>query len=153
MCRQWGETYHLAVLPYLFGLARVEPEDNTLVAFAAAAGSTADDGAGNEHSPFTAALLKHLRTPALDIRLLLGKIRDEVVSATGRRQQPYHSGTLGGDEGTGVIGLLDRVSKPGVQETWAERGSIHGFDPIYGPALSSRSIGGARSIVLQRKLL
>lgn len=98
MCRQWGETYHLAVLAYLFGLARVEPEDNTLVAFAAAAGATADDGAGNEHSPFTAALLKHLRTPALDIRLLLGKIRDEVVSATSRRQQPYHSGTLGGDE-------------------------------------------------------
>ena len=80
------------------GLARVEPEDNTLVAFAAAAGATAEDGSGSQHSPFTAALLKHLRTPALDVRLLLGKIRDEVMASTGRRQQPYHSGTLGGDE-------------------------------------------------------
>ena len=42
------------------GLAKVEPATpNTLIAFAARAGSTADDGDGL-NSPFTAALLKHI---------------------------------------------------------------------------------------------
>lgn len=45
------------------GLAGVEPSrPNTLIAFAAKGGSTADDGS-SDHSPFTAALLKHLATP------------------------------------------------------------------------------------------
>jgi uncharacterized caspase-like protein len=42
------------------GLARVEPTtSDTLIAFAAKAGLTAVDGEGL-HSPYTAALLKHL---------------------------------------------------------------------------------------------
>src|SRR5262249_1561835 len=35
------------------GLSRIEPEDNTLVVYAAKDGTTADDGAGLPHSPFT----------------------------------------------------------------------------------------------------
>jgi uncharacterized caspase-like protein len=38
---------------------------DTLIAFAAKAGSTAMDGDG-KNSPFTSALLKHLATPGLD---------------------------------------------------------------------------------------
>ncbi len=49
------------------GLGKVEPTSSgTLIAYAAKAGSTADDGFG-EHSPFTIALLKHLTQPGLDI--------------------------------------------------------------------------------------
>jgi uncharacterized caspase-like protein len=70
------------------GFAPVEPtKADTLVAFAAKAGSTAADGAG-EHSPFTAALLKHLATPGLDIRLALGEVRDTVMATTSPRQEP-----------------------------------------------------------------
>jgi len=41
-------------------------------AYAAKAGSTADDGNG-DHSPFTASLLKNLTVPGLDVRLVHAK--------------------------------------------------------------------------------
>jgi hypothetical protein len=69
---------------------------DTLVAYAAAVGATAADGTGN-HSPFTAALLNNLTRPGLDIRLALGKVRDEVLRATGSQQIPFITGSLGGD--------------------------------------------------------
>jgi formylglycine-generating enzyme required for sulfatase activity len=78
------------------GLKAVEPDaTNTLVAYAAKAGSTAADGDG-DHSPFTAALLKHLATPGLDIRLALGAVRDTVIASTTPRQEPFVYGSLGG---------------------------------------------------------
>ena len=69
---------------------------DTLVAYAAAAGETAADGDG-AHSPFTSALLNNLTRPGLDIRLALGKARDEVLRATESRQIPFINGSLGGD--------------------------------------------------------
>jgi hypothetical protein len=47
-----------------------------LVVYAAKHGTTADDGAGIGHSPFTAALLKRLAEPGLDVRELFGYVRD-----------------------------------------------------------------------------
>jgi len=71
------------------GLARVEPVgSDTLVAFAAKAGSTAADG-NNVHSPFTAALLQHIATPGLDLRIAFGRVRDEVLKNTGNKQEPF----------------------------------------------------------------
>ena len=78
------------------GLAGLEPGSNTLVAFAAKAGSTASDGDG-AHSPFTSALLKHLTAPGLDLRIAFGKVRDEVLALTGARQDPHVYGSLGGE--------------------------------------------------------
>ncbi len=64
------------------GLGRIEPASSgTIVAYAAKAGSTADDGNG-QHSPFTTALLRHLTSPDLDIRLALGKVRADVMEMT-----------------------------------------------------------------------
>src|SRR5262245_59912933 len=78
------------------GLAGVEPTgSNTLIAFAAKAGSTAQDGEG-AHSPFTSALLQHLIAPGLDLRIAFGKVRDEVLAVTGARQEPHVYGSLGG---------------------------------------------------------
>jgi hypothetical protein len=78
------------------GLIGVEPgKPNTLIAFAAKGGSTADDGAG-ANSPFTTALLKHLTTPGQDLRKAFGLIRDDVMKATGDRQEPFVYGSLGG---------------------------------------------------------
>ena len=48
------------------------------------------------HSPFTAALLKHLTTPGLDLRLAFGRVRDDVMQDTGNRQEPFVYGSLGG---------------------------------------------------------
>jgi branched-chain amino acid transport system substrate-binding protein len=79
------------------GLTRIEPEGNTLVAYAAKDGTTADDGTSG-HSPFTEALLKRIATPALDVRRLFGYVSEDVMAATNRIQEPYLYGRLGGDE-------------------------------------------------------
>jgi uncharacterized caspase-like protein len=77
------------------GLYRVEPDRNTLVVYAAKDGTTAEDGIGRRHSPFTAALLKHITTPGLELRFLLGEVRDDVLAATAHIQEPHIYGTLG----------------------------------------------------------
>jgi uncharacterized caspase-like protein len=78
------------------GLGKVEPSStDTLIAYAAKAGSTADDG-DRDHSPFTAALLKHLTVPGLDLRLAFGRVKDEVMKTTNGRQEPFVYGSLGG---------------------------------------------------------
>jgi uncharacterized caspase-like protein len=80
------------------GLAKIEPASpNRLVAYSAKAGSTAQDGDG-KNSPFTVALSGHLTTPGLDIRKALGFVRDDVLKATGNRQEPFVYGSLGGDD-------------------------------------------------------
>jgi uncharacterized caspase-like protein len=80
------------------GLAKVEPgSSNTLIAFAAKAGSTAEDGDGRD-SPFAVALAAHLTTPGLDLRRAFGYVRDDVLKATSDRQEPFIYGSLGGDE-------------------------------------------------------
>ena len=65
--------------------------DETLVAYAAAAGTTAADGRGR-NSPYTAALLSHLETP-LEVGLLFRRVRAQVLAATNGAQRPheYHS--------------------------------------------------------------
>jgi hypothetical protein len=80
------------------GLSRIEPEDNTLVVYAAKDGTTADDGAGQRHSPFTLALLKHIATPGLEINFVFRRVRDDVAAATSPVQTPHVYGTLGGKE-------------------------------------------------------
>ena len=79
------------------GLTGVAPTAaNTLVAYAAKAGSVSFDGIG-PNSPFTTALVKHLAEPGLDIRIALGKVRDEVMTETGGQQEPFVYGSLGGE--------------------------------------------------------
>ena len=80
------------------GLGKVEPTStDTLIAYAAKAGSTADDGDG-DHSPFTTSLLKNLTVPGLDVRLAFGRVRDEVLKTTGNRQEPFVYGSLPGED-------------------------------------------------------
>jgi Caspase domain len=76
------------------GLNRIEPDDNTLVAYATKDGATADDGVGS-HSPFTTALLNRMTSPGLDVSFVFRHVRDDVMAATGRVQQPHLYGTLG----------------------------------------------------------
>ncbi|WP_262049263.1 caspase domain-containing protein [Bradyrhizobium sp. Bra78] len=80
------------------GLAQVEPtSSNTLIAYSAKAGFTAQDGDG-ANSPFTVALSKHLTTPGLDVRRAFGFVRDDVLKSTGNKQEPFVYGSLGGDD-------------------------------------------------------
>ena len=76
-----------------FGLARVEPGGNTLVALAAREGTFAFDGKG-ENSPYAVALVKGLQTPGLEIGKLFRQLHDEVQAATNGAQQPVLFGSL-----------------------------------------------------------
>jgi hypothetical protein len=79
------------------GLAPTEPSDNVLIAYAARDGTTAGDGDGR-NSPFTTALLRHIETPGLEISFLFRRVRDDVMSATKREQQPFVYGSLSKEE-------------------------------------------------------
>jgi Caspase domain len=90
------------------GLAKVEPtSSDTLIAFAAKAGSTAADGEGR-NSPFTAALVKNIVLPGLDLRIAFGRVRDEVLKVTGNKQEPFVYGSLGGS----TVALVPRAAAP-----------------------------------------
>ena len=69
--------------------------DETLVAYAAAAGTTAADGDGR-NSPYTAALLAHLEEP-LEISALFRRVRRQVLETTQGRQRPHEYQSLLGD--------------------------------------------------------
>jgi Caspase domain/Invasion associated locus B (IalB) protein len=75
------------------GLARVETGIGTLIAFATQPDNVALDGEG-EHSPFTAALLKHIETPGLDIAVLMREVRQDVIAATSGKQVPWDNSSL-----------------------------------------------------------
>ena len=67
-----------------------------MIAFATAPNETALDGTGT-HSPFTTALLKYIRTPGLEVRQMLSRVRAEVVAATQKKQVPWDNSSLLGD--------------------------------------------------------
>lgn len=73
------------VLP---SFGRMGQADNLLFAFAAAPGKTALDGDGT-NSPFSAALVKYLVTPGLDIRSIFTLVQQEVYDRTRGQQLPY----------------------------------------------------------------
>jgi hypothetical protein len=78
------------------GLAPVEPTSvNTLIGYAAKAGSVALDGDG-ANSPYVIALLNNLATPGLDLRIAFGRVRDDVLKTTRNKQEPFVYGSLGG---------------------------------------------------------
>jgi uncharacterized caspase-like protein len=106
----------LAVRALTNGLAKVEPmTTDTLIAYAAKAGSVSYDGTG-PNSPFTAALLKYLAEPGVDIRIALGRVRDDVMKATQRKQEPFVYGSLGG---TTVALVTAPDSKNAETPAWA----------------------------------
>ena len=78
------------------GLARIEPEGNVLVAYAAKHGTTALDGDG-ANSPFTKALLASIEEPNLEVNFLFRRVRDEVRTSTKRQQEPFLYGSLGSE--------------------------------------------------------
>ena len=66
--------------------------DETLVAYAAAAGTTAADGRGR-NSPYTSALLTHLEQP-LELSALFRRVRAAVLEATDGEQRPHEYASL-----------------------------------------------------------
>ena len=80
------------------------------IAFATAPGMVAADGEG-PHSPFTAALLKYIETPGLEVRQMMSRVRGDVEAATDERQIPWDSSSLRGDFFFATAVASDRVNQ------------------------------------------
>lgn len=78
------------------GLAEVEPGAETLLAYSTRAGTVArDDVTGwDVNSPFATALARRISEPGLEIGMLFRTVRDDVLLATGREQEPIAYGAL-----------------------------------------------------------
>ncbi|MFO1183518.1 MAG: SUMF1/EgtB/PvdO family nonheme iron enzyme [Bauldia sp.] len=77
------------------GLAVVEPTRATLVAYAAKAGTIAADGTG-ANSPYASSLAKRIAEPGVEVNKLFRLVRDDVLEATGQKQEPFTYGSLPG---------------------------------------------------------
>jgi len=79
------------------GLAKLEPQGNTLIAYAAKDGTVAMDGEGR-NSPYATALISALEEPRLEVGLMFRKVRDMVLETTGYQQEPFFYGSLSSKE-------------------------------------------------------
>jgi tetratricopeptide (TPR) repeat protein len=79
------------------GLAPLNAGIGTLIAFATSPGTVALDGDGGRNSPFTKALLKHIRTPNLEVRSMLTRVRADVIAMTQEQQVPWDHSSLTGE--------------------------------------------------------
>jgi hypothetical protein len=78
------------------GLARFEPDaDDIFIVYAAKPGTLSEDIPG-ERSAFAGALVKNLAVPGRDLRTAIGFARDDVVKATGGKQEVLLLGAFGG---------------------------------------------------------
>ena len=75
------------------GLARIEPESGTLVAFATKHGHVATDGNGQD-SPFATAVVKRMQMPGIEINRLFRLVHDDVFASTNKEQEPFTYGQL-----------------------------------------------------------
>ena len=76
------------------GLARLQNPDGLIVVYSTQHMTTAADGAPGSNSPFTGALARHLVTPGIDIKDVLFRAGQEVISKTGGTQRPEISISL-----------------------------------------------------------
>jgi hypothetical protein len=76
------------------GLARIDKTQGMVVAYATAADDVALDGNNAVNSPFTAALIREMQEPGLEIGTLFRRVARDVNDATNGRQRPETSISL-----------------------------------------------------------
>ncbi len=70
------------------GLARMDAPSGSLIAFATAAGSTADENRGARNGLYTQYLLRAIEAPGLRLEDVFQQVRRDVERASNRRQSP-----------------------------------------------------------------
>ena len=79
------------------GLSSINPNGaGMLVVYSTQPNNIALDG-GGRNSPFTSALLAHVRKPGLEIRQLVSEVRADVLSSTDGKQVPWDNSSLVGE--------------------------------------------------------
>ncbi|WP_228008431.1 GUN4 domain-containing protein [Microcystis aeruginosa] len=76
--------------------APLQAVSGTLIAFATAPGKVASDGTGR-NGLFTSYLLKYIKTPNMEVDLMLRKVRSDVAQNTNNYQVPWTSSSLIGE--------------------------------------------------------
>jgi uncharacterized caspase-like protein len=123
------------------GLGQLEDVSaDTLVAYAAKAGSVSYDGDG-PNSPYATALLRHLAEPGVDIRITLGRVRDDVINMSGGRQEPFIYGSLGGATIPLVPAALVKRTEPAPATAASTLGAAR--EPSPAPQANSSAASGA----------
>ena len=78
------------------GLAFINAPSGSLIAYSTAPGKTALDGRG-KNSPYTSALLQHIRTPNITVLEMFQGVRSTVMARSGGKQIPWESTSLRGN--------------------------------------------------------
>jgi Caspase domain len=104
---RYGAGRSVTVQPGLAGYSSLGA--GMLIAFSTAPGAVALDGNG-ANSPFTEALARHMRTPGLEVRQMLTRVRADVASETSGKQIPWDNSALLGDVYLAGIGRTE-ISK------------------------------------------
>jgi hypothetical protein len=76
------------------GLARIDKTQGMVVSYATAADDVALDGSNARNSPYTAALIKRMQEPGLEIEMMFRRVAQDVNIKTNGRQRPETSITL-----------------------------------------------------------
>jgi uncharacterized caspase-like protein/peptidoglycan hydrolase-like protein with peptidoglycan-binding domain len=95
------------------GLAEMKienPGKGLAIAFATSPGEVALDGTGS-HSPFTAALLKHISAENTDITEVMSRVTGEVYSSTNETQRPWMNSSLTGSVVLNAVAVEPRTSQ------------------------------------------
>src|SRR5258705_7010296 len=80
----------------LGGLAQVSAPTGTLIAYATAPDSTANDGDG-ANSPYTEELIKQMRIPGVLVETMLRHVAEAVSARTVGKQEPWFNANIKGD--------------------------------------------------------
>ena len=118
------------------GLARAQGGAGLLIAYATDPGNVAYDGRA-ANSVFTSALIQHIATPGLDVRLMFGRVRQDVVRTSTGSQVPWvEEAVLGehvlqvapaGDEPAAASAVKEEVR---VLADGDRRGKRRGLSPL-----------------------
>jgi hypothetical protein len=81
---------------WLPGMARVQPDSfGGVIGFATLYNQSAKSGPADGNSPYTLALLAHLRDPGLEFHRLLTRAREDLAQATEGGQASWEEGNIG----------------------------------------------------------
>ncbi len=83
--------------PLSEGLALMDAVSGTLIAYATAPGKTAADGKNLSNGMYTAAFLKHVKTPGITVMEVMQRVRTMVKEESNGQQIPWESTSLEGN--------------------------------------------------------
>lgn len=114
------------------GLGRMDAPSGSLIAFATASGSTADDNRGGKNGLYTQYLLDAISKPGLRLEDVFKQVRRNVEKASQGRQVPEELSKLTSEEPFYFIAPVASVSGGGAQtaeqreaQAWAEASAAH----------------------------